>query len=259
MTLLRLCAVLLSAALLMAAGAATAADLLVPPCAGVPVPAPTLPGEAGAFVLLVDEDAATWQAPKCTGWQSAKPNLALGEAGRFVNAAGPSGILERFAAVSAFTQPKYWSTTRNSYRPLIRNAYALDKADRNARRGDFAVQDLGQGATKFVALGNTSASILVYRLTVVERTENRVTVTLENTDDAYFLVFRVLPARGAQVQLTFERDDGDVWRYYAILRISGMLRPVARFAQTSFLEPAQALLSYLAGVLPEPAEDAPGR
>ena len=238
-------------------GRAYGVDAPVPPCAGAPAPVAAGPGAPAVVALLFEDNAAAWVPPTCLGWQAAKPNLLIAEAARFLNPDGAAGVLARFAAVSGFTQARYWSAARGSYRPLIRTAFALEKSDKGARRGDFGEHDLAEGASRFVALGNTGASVLVYRLDVKERTQDRVTVMIENVADAHFLIFPVLPARGVQCTFTFEREDGDVWRYYALFRISGVLRPFARSAQSSFSETAQALLSYFGGTLPPPETAVP--
>ena len=163
---------------------------------------------------------------------------------------GQSGrIVGRFAQVSKFAGITYWSVSRQKWRPLIRAAYALSAPDRKAKREDFALTELGPGATvAFFQDEETPAGALVYRLEVRERTADRLVVSLANAERVRMLLVPLFDPGEYQFVYFFERESGEVWRYFALARAGGAWNPIVRLGSDSYINRAAALFRYLAGL-----------
>ena len=236
-------------ALLLAPGLARAKGPTAP-CPGESA-APAYPalGAPPAIALWYGGDLDGWEPGACTGWAAARFNVLVATAGRFPSPGGGDAILGRFAQTSKIPGITYWSVTRHAWRPLIHAAYALSAADRNARRDDFALSELGPGATAlFFQDEETPAGALVYRLEVRERTADRLVVALANAERVRMLLVPLFDPGEYQFVYFFERESGEVWRYYALARAGGAWNPIVRLGSDSYINRAAALFRYLTGL-----------
>jgi hypothetical protein len=235
------------------ASAVSAQNGPVPPCAG-----PAYPDYAPVGTLLSqlawieDEVPADWVPPACTGW-SAGPALALlAGAGRFRMAGDSAVIAARLASISGLTDMRYWSTTRSRWRRLFDVAVALSGPDRQLQRSDFAAGQLVTGAeVHFWLEEDNPTSGVVYRMLVHARTPDRIvfeTVNVTSLEARLLLFRRHVAPPGEFRQLYFvEREAGDVWRYYAVIRM-GRAETLAGTTAANFRNRAEAYFRYLAGL-----------
>lgn len=237
----------------MSRGDMLAQDLPVPPCEGQPYPAAGAVGDSLKQLVLIDEEVPEgWAPPPCTGW-SAGPTKALqATAGRFRMAGDTNALAEHLAGVSQMTSIMYWSTTRERWRPLFDEAFALARPDSNARRVDFTTGDVVPGAELYSWLKeNNPTEGVVYRTTVHERTPDRLVFeTVNVTAIKVKLLLFTLEIAGPKEfrQLYFvKREQDDVWSFYSMNRI-GQARTLAGTSAASYRNRAEAYFRYLAGL-----------
>ena len=235
------------------AGTALGQAVPVPPCAGMPFPAP---GEIGALlnqlVWIDDEVPEDWTPPSCTGWTPGPTKVLLAAAGRF-RMDGDSGTMAaRLAAISGLEDMVYWSSSRGRWRALFSEATALAGPDAEAPRADFDAADLAPGAAlHYRSEEDNPTAGVVYRMLVHARTPDRLVIETVNVTPlrtALLILRRVVAAPGEFHQLYyFEREDGDVWRFYALLRMGGDGGLFGTSAE-NYRNRTEAYFRYLAGL-----------
>lgn len=230
-----------------------ARDLPVPPCEGQPYPAASAVGDSLNQLVLIDEEVPErWTPPPCTGW-SAGPTQALqATAGRFRMAGNTDALAAHLARVSRMTGIVYWSTTREQWRPLFDEAFALARPDPNARRADFTTGDVVPGAELHSLLKeNNPTEGVVFRTTVHERTPDQLVFeTVNVTAIKVKLLLFTLEIAGPEEfrQLYFvKREQDDVWRFYNLNRM-GQARTLAGSSAANYRNRAEAYFRYLAGL-----------
>lgn len=230
-----------------------AQDLPVPPCEGQPYPAAGAVGDLLNQVVLIDEEVPeAWRPPHCTDW-SAGPTKALqATAGRFRMAGDTDELAGHLARVSRMTGIVYWSTTREQWRPLFDEAFALARPDPNARRADFLTGDVVPGAELYSWLKENNPTVgVVFRTTVHERTPDRLVFeTVNVTAIKVKLLLFTLEIAGPEEfrQLYFvQREQDDVWQFYSLNRM-GQARTLAGTSAASYRNRAEAYFRYLAGL-----------
>jgi hypothetical protein len=220
-----------------------------PPCYGVPSPAAAAVGPMPHVQVWYGTDFPNgWQPPACIGWQARPFVLMVAVAGRFRAAAGVKEILGRLGAVSRFTSIRYWSVTRGRWTDLVDKAHALSGPSAEHARGDFSPEELSAGSTLyFWQHENSPAGGLVYRLSVRERTRDRLVFATANAHEVRFLLLPLFAPDAYQAVYFLDHEENGVWRYYGILRVGGRpIGPVERFRR-SYINRVVAIYRYLAG------------
>ena len=245
-----LAAALLALPALCLAATLQAKPMPQPPCPGlVALPGFATPGPRPAIDTWFDDDIdPDWQPPACLGWQAQPMDVLIATAGRFEAAAGGEAITARMAAISDLTAMRYWSVTRQIWRPLVTEAFALAGPDKARRRPDFAPDELRAGATLYFWQDeNTPAGGLVYRLQVREHTADRIVLALENAAPVSFLLLPLFAAGEYQTVVFLEHESGTLWRYYSLQRARNNVSLSTRDHRASYVNRAAALFRHLAG------------
>lgn len=244
-------AIALIATALVLSNDAFAQNTPMPPCAGTPNPAPGAVGDAlNQLVWMDGELPVDWSPPACTGWSAGPTKVLLAAAGRFRMAGDSAALARRLISISAMTDIVYWSSTRDKWRKLFEEAAALSAPDRQATRADFVEADFVPGARLYYWLqeDNPTAGV-VYQMLVRERTPDRLVFESINVTPlkAKLLIFRAeIAAPGEYRQLYyFERESGDIWRYYSLVRM-GEAGSLAGTSAANYRNRAAAYFRYLA-------------
>ncbi len=220
----------------------------VPPCAGAVDPAYGAVGEQPNVAVWYAEDLKGWQAPACMGWQQSSTDAIAASSARFRHAGSVDDLLTRFAEVSRYTSIPYWSPNNQEWRLLIHNASALTGPDQKLKREDFTVAELSKGEPVLLHMGGSSVNNIVYRMEVVERTPDKLTVSLENAVALRVLGIPMMKEGAGQFLFAFERESGDVWRSYVLVRVGSVLNVLARPPMDQYANRAVALYRYFAGL-----------
>jgi hypothetical protein len=247
----------LSTALLLLGFAASArAETPVVPCTGSRIEYPAV-GVEPSIRIFKGTDIAGWKPPACTGWPSAKFEFIGTIAASFRHNGDATELARRYGAISEYAAMRYFSPSRQAWRELSFEAFALRDANPASKRGDFTSAELVSGSARyFWQRGATEAppplpgSIeLVNRIEVLERSADRLVVAVTSEPGTVAVVMRM--ARGdIRVVYFLDRDQNarDVWRYLALTSLGGI---VAISADNFYRASARGVFRHTAGL---PAE-----
>jgi len=170
-------------------------------------------------------------------------------AGRFHNAGGMAALATRVGAISTATSIRYWSVSRQKWRPLFAEAQALRTPDPDTPRDDFTEDEVSVGADLYLSQEeNNPTNAVVYRMTVRERSAHRLVLSVTNESPARLLLVPIFEV-GEQESVTFllhERDQ--IWRYYSLTRLGGGPDTGARDHASSLVNRAIAVYRHVAGI-----------
>ena len=230
-----------------------------PPCDDTPPnPAHVSAGPTPAVKVWHASDfEKQWQPAACLHWQPMDTAIVVAAAGRFHEAGGAEAILSRFADISRLTTMRYWSVTRKFWRPLVTDADALSGPDRALRRDDFSLRELTAGKRfHYWQTENSPANDVVYRVDVRARTGDRLTLAFENATPVSILLFPLFDVGEYQFVYFLEREEGDLWRYYSLLRTADSVGVSGKDHEASFINRAVAVFRYVAGIAGDSAPPA---
>jgi hypothetical protein len=230
--------------------AAMAAPGPVPPCAG-----PAEPGHAAlgspprVQVWEAGDLPAPWSPPACLSWPTAAEPVLVAAAGRLRAPGGSDGLLGRVARISDLPKIRFWSVTRESWLPMFESAVAVTGADGQTPRPDFTASELVHGAVRYLlADQNDPLGAIVQRLTVRERSADRLVLELENVSGGTLALVEVLPVGGARTLLHMEREAGEVWTFYTLISVTDQAPDMLAPPRASWINRAVALYRWFAGI-----------
>lgn len=189
-----------------------------PPCGSDPVPSWPAPDQPAASKLWSRADfGRDWKPPACTGWTAPGFTTLVTTVARF-QASNGDDLLRRIGAISERAGTRYWSTTHQKWEPLITDAYALTGAKSGAWRANFTSDEIRAGKPLYFQQTDNLTGKGVYRLLVSEASADRIVFEVENVSAMKYLFVTVFSPGEMQSVYFLDRDQGNVWRYYSILR-----------------------------------------
>lgn len=187
-------------------------------------------------------------SPHCTGWGGTRPTILVALSGTFHMEGGAEALLAHMGGVSRFPEILYWSVTRQRWRPLIHEAWALTGPD-GKRRDDFGTEEMRSGKwLHFYQDEYSTAGEVYYRMRVRQADDLRIVVEVENSRPVrkWFLP---LFGPGEYAFIHFlEKGEGDLWHYYGVMRAGSGFNPLASGHDASYANRAAALFRHLAGI-----------
>jgi hypothetical protein len=233
------------------------ADEPRPPCSGDPVPAyPPAQTQHVTAVWLERDLGEDWKPAACLGWPNGPGFGIVALAGTFTEPGGMNAVRSRFAAVSAQDRILYWSDSRQRWRNLFSESWALSGPDRDSQRADFAPDQLTLGAPLFFwQRANELYGGAVYRLDVKTNDGIRLEAAEANVTPIRLFGIDLVPAEGQESHVWIDAAAPGQYRYYAISRVDGDIPfGVTRISLTTRIE---AMFRYAAGIPVDPVEEAP--
>jgi hypothetical protein len=229
---------------------AMAGSLPQPPCAGDPFPGYTDVDAAPSIEVWRGEALAGWQPPTCIGFAPLDIDTVVTSMGRFREPGGMDAISERIARISARLAIKTYNPHDQTYKPLFINAFALSDgmtANPDARRADFSGADLTAGRTlRYWEEENSLLEGASYRLTVRERTPNRIVYSVVNEGPLAALLVTAVRPGGMRQLYVVEREQGDVWHFYGFVEAETRLGPL-NVSPAAYINRAAAYYRYISG------------
>ncbi|MGH1478606.1 MAG: DUF6675 family protein [Geminicoccales bacterium] len=219
-----------------------------PPCDGEPIPAfPGILHAPEVELWLDDRELEMWQPAPCLGWAAKPATVLIATAGRFEHAGTTRSVLARLGAVSTHTSIRYWSVSRQKWRPLLEQSYALSASDVSARRQDFKTDELKTGDQVLVLQDEIGpAREVIQQFTIIHRDDEKVIVDASNVTPSKVLLATLLEAGGSDMHLWLEGDRGQTWSYYSLTRLSGSKLLARSTLRRSYMNRAAALFHFLA-------------
>lgn len=218
-----------------------------PPCgpafAGAPNPAFGIAGEPPHARIWTEDELGRehWQPPACLHW-SGETKLAVAVAGTFHATAD---VFDRMSDVSAWPGIKYWSVTKQQWRPLVLAAAAVESGKAIHLTNGLAGLQPGQQRL-FVERGENSGET-TYAMRVLERSDRRMVVAVDNVTPIKVAILTLFEPGALQTVTIVERGDGDIWRTYQITRVGSGGSSLTLKYRGSFLNRLEAVRRYAAG------------
>ncbi len=219
------------------------------PCDGDAVPAFGALDGPPAVAAWSRADLARdgWQPSRCLGWRG-DSRLVVALAARFHSPLSLDALAARLVAVSRHREIQIWAVTRQEWRPLALDAWALDAPNDKTRRPDPTGDTLVAGRDLYYAENTDVGGRTIYRLHVVEHTAERVVLTTENVTVIRAAIVTLFEPGTLQAATVLARDGPDSWSFYEISRAGAESSSFVAGYQSSYLNRLEALRRYLAGL-----------
>jgi hypothetical protein len=194
-----------------------------PPCGAEPVPPyPALDATATSKLWSRAEFGRDWKPPACTGWTSTGFSTLVSTVARFHYAGSPEDLLRHVGEISLLAGTRYWSTTHQKWEVLIPDAYALTGRDNSRRRANFTADEMKPGSLLYFDQTDNLTGKGVFRMHVAEVSPDRIVFDIENVSTLRYLLVPIFHPGDVQsvyfLDREQDREQGNVWRYYSILR-----------------------------------------
>jgi hypothetical protein len=241
----------LLAGLLPAVAAEAAEPPPVPPCAGgEPVPSwPTAGAPPAVGLWRMAELPPEWEPPPCSGLDPPADAVLTAVAGRFRHDGDAASLLARLGAVSTHTRIVSWSVRRQAWEPVLAEATALSAADAEARRPDFAPDELHAGA-RLHALYDDSEALgpVVYETEIREAGPDGFLLVSRNADAGVLMGLTVAAPGDIATMVSVQREAPGRFRYYSLTSVSLAPLAAAMVTDTSHVNRAVGAYRFLAGI-----------
>jgi hypothetical protein len=225
---------------------------LRPPCDSPPGGRPTeppfaAPGAAPNVGIWRESDlqSARWTPASCLGW-SGRSRLAIAAAGEFAAAGGLDEPVRRIGGFSHYGEIRYWSPSRRDWRPLVEDAGALSAVASSVSGADVSPDQFVAGRS-FDYFEVDSSGRSTYRMTVRERSPERLVLATENTSTIRLALVPLFEPGALQSVLFLEHHNGSVWRYYQAIRASNGTSMLALGSTASYVNRVTAFYRYVSG------------
>jgi hypothetical protein len=216
---------------------------LRPPCGNPTEPPYAAPGAEPNVGIWHESDlqSAHWNPAACLGW-SGRSRLAVSVAGEFTAAGGLDELLRKIGGFSRYSSIRFWSPTRRDWRPLVEDAGLLPAAG----SGADAVPSQFVAGRSFDYFEVDPAGRSTYRMTVRERSPERVVLAIENTSAIRLALLPLFDPGALQSVVFLEHQGGNLWHYYQALRANDGASTLALGSTASYVNRATAFYRYLA-------------
>jgi hypothetical protein len=221
---------------------------LVPPCGVEPSPAYPPAGQGPAVGVWSEADLRRleWWPPACLHWTRERTRLAAALAGQFRHAGSIDDLAARLARISALKAVRYWSVTRKRWEALVADAGTVAGPE-DEPHADPAPGALTAGA-EFRYFEVHRAGRTIYRMTVHERSADRIVVATENVTPIRIIMLTAFEPGALQSVAFLERRGPGLWGYYQIIRATEGANAVALGKDASYLNRLAALYRHAAGI-----------
>jgi hypothetical protein len=231
-----------------------------PPCGGsMPQPGYAPVGAPPNVQVWKDQSLADFpDRVSCLGWSTPKFRMLIAVAGTFQNSEGALALMSRFGAVSTLLSVRYWSTTDQSWRPLVLSATALTGKVASQTRADFISAELEGGKDVYLAQADSrGAGEVIYRMRVRESKPSAFIIETENITSVQWLALTLLKAGGLYSVYFVEQRSPGIWSYYSLTKIAESSWLIAGH-EKSYINRVVALYRHIAGI-PTDLEPPPSR
>jgi hypothetical protein len=194
----------------------------------------------------------------CLGASSPQLGTLLAVAGTFQSADGETALLSRFGAVSKLLLVQYWSTTDQTWRPVLTAATALTKEAGGQPREDFTATEIESGQDLYLAQTDSrSTNEVIYRMRLRESDSQHFLIETENVTPVRWWALTLYKRGDLHSFYYLDQRSPGIWSYYSLTRIGGG-RWLMTGHENSFINRVVALYRYFAGI-PTDLEPPPAR
>jgi hypothetical protein len=228
---------------------ATAIDA-TPPCGGsAPYPAYAPVGAPPNVQIWKDQSLKNFPSRvSCVGWPTPQFQLLIAVAGTFENPDRARTLVSRFGAVSKLLAVRYWSTSDQSWRPLVLSATALTEKVASKIRADFKSAELEGGQDVYFAQADSrGAGEVIYRMRLRDSKPSGFILETENVTSIRWLGLTLLKPGALRSVYFIEERSPDILSYYSLTRIAEASWLISGH-EKSYINRVVALYRYIAGI-----------
>lgn len=161
-------------------------------------------------------------------------------------------------SVQPIVRALLWSTTEQSWRPLVLSATALTRKIAPQARADFTAAELEGGQDVYLAQADSrGAGEVIYRMRVRENKPSGFIIETENVTPVHWLALTLLKPGSLYSVYFIEERSRDTWSYYSLTRIAESSWLIAGH-EKSYVNRVVALYRHNAGI-PTDREPPPAR
>lgn len=222
---------------------------LQPPCGVPPAPAYGVPGLPPSVDIWNEARLSQvgWRAPECLKWGHIRTRFAIALAGEFRFSGSFDQLLERASGISEHKSIRYWSVTDKAWRNLVSDAGVVDGPNGQTVLPDFTPAHLVTGKS-FHFFEVSRSSRTTYRLTVLERTADRLVLATENVTPIRLGPLTVFDPGSLQWVAFLEKRGTGIWGYYQLIRAGEGASALALGRESSYVNRLAALYRHMAGL-----------
>jgi hypothetical protein len=187
-----------------------------------------------------------WQAAPCLRWTGGRVRMASALAATLASGSLDE-LLVRFAALSQYKSIRFWSIMHDSWEGLVTSAGFLDGPDARYSYPDLKAADFVTGRD-FYYFESGSPGRTIHRLSVRQRTADRVEIRTENVSPIRFALFTVFEPGALQTVTIFERRSAREWAYFQSIGIGDGSNFIALQSASPYVNRLTALYRYMAGM-----------
>jgi hypothetical protein len=204
-----------------------------PPCGPAAAPSFAVEGASPANGIWLGDDLRRdgWTPPACLGW-SGDSRLVAALAGTFRSNLSLDQLVERLTNVSAYPSIKYWSVSRQQWRPIATEA-TPGVAPAGAVAGDIYYTERGDTGTS------------THLLRVVHRTPDHALIVSQNTSAIHIAIITAFEPGALQLAVFLDRAGPDLWHLYEITRVGAASSSLVTSSPGSYLNRLAAFQRYL--------------
>jgi hypothetical protein len=185
-----------------------------------------------------ESDLRGWQPPACLGWQGARSRMVAALSAEIASGETLDELLDRLGAFSAYPSIPYWSASRGAWQPLVNRAGLLGSG------GDLYGSAFTNGAS-YGYFEQSGSRHTTYRLTVLERSDRRAVIEIENTNAISWTLLPLFDPGSLQSTLFLERIGPERWAWYHAMRAGGGASLLAASGAESALNHMAAFHRYI--------------
>jgi hypothetical protein len=171
--------------------------------------------------------------------------LVAALATRFHSPASLDDLATRLAGASHHPTIRFWAVTRQEWRPLVLDAWALDGPNGKLRSPDPAAAALVPGRSFYYAEQPELGGRTVYRLTVLDRTPDNLVVATENVTPIRVAIVTLFQPGALQVVSFLHREQPDTWDLYMITRAAEASSSAVAGYRSAYLNRLEAMHRFL--------------
>jgi hypothetical protein len=228
---------------------------LHPPCEGPPQPAYAAAGAAPVIATWTEADAnkAAWQHASCLHWPADQTRLATALSA-VLHAPSLDDLLARYGAVSRYNTIRFWSTQHQAWEPFVVQAGFTDGLDAHYTHPDLTPADFTTGREFFYYEIDPRTGRTVHHLTVLQRTADRVAISIENVTAVKYSMFTIFEPHALRSATFIDRRGPNDWGYYQTIGVGQGSDFIAVHSASPYINRLTALYRYMAGL---PTDGAP--
>jgi hypothetical protein len=142
----------------------------------------------------------------------------------------------------------YWSTSHQSWQPLIVEAHALAGPDGERRRKDFGPEDITAGRVLYVLQEDNLLGKATYQMRFMAAAPDRLVVATANSATIRYLGLPLFQPGEIQSISFLDNESKDIWRYYNITRMAKQANLLIMGHDASLINRAVAFYRHLTGI-----------